>query len=614
MATGQSRAGISFPSHHQPPPPQLLLPSTASLPLLRSSWFCFIRVAHGQASFFYFASLAFCCCAKMGIPLHWEPPARSAAASNGRAKADPLAPSRSTIRRQRTLRRPHRNNNGSRSASSNRPAGYVPSRPSMPQWVESLSREALGDSATSSTATARGSAMTTSEPGASRYTPSQDNETRLDWPASSSYSSSQTRRDLGDQIPRTTALRYYSSPGGRRIRIPRESSLRFEMLHPPSWSHSTERSRRSELSSDATANSRLESRLGEIVSFSPRFAPAYPPRSNERAMVSSDSYDPNMPLLRRVGHRSVADTSDLDATRPRHIIDGLGDRDRSLSPGGDSQHDDEDSHYHDHDDDDDDDDDDEPNMWESLFTTITPDQHLPSLDSSFTSATASASTAPSRNSANSSQSTLPSSLGANNSNPSRRPGVFPPLESFTDHNNHCDFFSSSEDSETEPDSDNEHIPTWRLMQYDDPMPISSSVSAIDDAIRRSEQQQQLRRRYQENLLGITQTIRAVVAETPANRNGDHNTTTNINTSTNATSSFTSSSTTPTSINVSFGQSSSMGDLQQVQTIIDQLTRRQDIGDDWWAAVGLSRNLGRGVTDVPARNGSGNSGSGDAEGR
>ncbi|KLJ10049.1 hypothetical protein EMPG_14544 [Blastomyces silverae] len=551
----------------------------------------------------------------MGNPLHWEPPARSAAASNARAKADPLAPSRSTIRRQRTLRRPHRNNNGSRSASSNRPAGYVSSRSSMPQWVESLTRETLGDSAPSSTATARGTATTTGEPGASRYTSSQDNESRLDWPASSSYSSSQTRRDIGDQIARTTALRY-SSPGRRRIRIPRESSLRFEMLQPPSWPHSTERSRRSELNSDATANARLENRLGDIVSFSPRFAPAYPPRSNERAMVSSDSYDPNMPLLRRVGHRSVADTSDVDATRPRHIIDGLGDRDRSFSPGGDSQHDDDDSHYHD--DDDDDDDDDEPNMWESLFTTITPDQHLPSLDSSFTSATASASTAPSRNSANSSQSTLPSSVGANN-NPSRRPGVFPPLESFTDHNNHCDFFSSSEDSETEPDSDNEHIPTWRLMQYDshnDSMPMSSvSVSALE-AIRRSEQQQQLRRRYQD----ITQTIRAVIAETPANRNADRNTATNINTNTNTTSSFTSSSTTPTStstptsINVSFGQSSSLGDLQQVQTIIDQLTRRQDIGDEWWAAVGLSRNLGRGVTDVPARNGSGNGGSGDAESR
>lgn len=51
----------------------------------------------------------------------------------------------------------------------------------------------------------------------------------------------------------------------------------------------------------------------------------------------------------------------------------------------------------------------------------------------------------------------------------------------------------------------------------------------------------------------------------------------------------------------------MEDLQQVQTIIDQLTRRQDIDDEWWAAVGLSRNLGRGVTDVPARNGNENDG-------
>ncbi|PGG97056.1 hypothetical protein GX51_07508 [Blastomyces parvus] len=560
----------------------------------------------------------------MGIPLHWEPPARSAAASNARPKADPLAPSRSSIRRQRTLRRPHRNNNGSRSAASNRPAGYVTARSSMPQWVENLSREILGDGATSSTAaTVRSTAATTGEPGASRYTPSQDNESRLDWPASSSYSSSQTRRDLGDQIARTTALRY-STPGGRRVRIPRESSLRFEMLEPPSWPHSTERSRRSESNGDAAANSRLENRIGDTVSFSPRFAPAYPPRSNERGMVSSDSYDQSMPLLRRVGHRSVADTSDLDTTRSRLIIDGLGDRDRSFSPGTDSHHDDDDDNdYHDEDVDVDvdDDDDDEPNMWESLFTTITPDQHLPSLDSSFTSATASASAAPSRSSANSSQSTLPSSLGAN-SNPSRRGAVYPPFESFTDHNNHCDFFSSSEDSDTEPDSDNEHIPTWRLMHYDShngSMPISSSASALDDVIRRSQQQLQLhqRRRYHESLLGINQTIRAI-AETPANRNGDRTTATNRNTtSASPPSSATPTSTsTPTSINASFGQSSSMGDLQQVQTIIDQLTRRQDIGDEWWAAVGLSRNLRRGVTDVPARNGggNGNGGSGDAEGR
>ncbi|OAX77968.1 hypothetical protein ACJ72_07727, partial [Emergomyces africanus] len=563
--------------------------------------------------------------------LHWEPPARSAASNNNtHAKSDPLAPSRSSIRRQRTVRRPHRNNRPG-SASSNRPAGYVPFRSSMPQWVETLSREILGDGAATT-----GTAATTGEPAFSRYSSSQDNESRLDWPASNSLStssSSQTRRELGQQLARD-ALRYPSP--GRRIRIPRESSLRFEMLQPPSWppsSSSAERSRRLESSGNAPADSRLEHRLGDIVSFSPRFAPAYPSRSsNDHAMLSSDSNDVNMPLLRRVGHRSVADTSDvMDATRPRHIIDGLGDRDRSFSPGGDDHdHDDED----DDDDDNDDDDDEEHNMWETLFTTITPDDHLPSFDSSFTSATASASTAPSnRSSANSSQSTLPSSLGANSSSSSSRPppGGFTPFEPFSDQINHCDFFSSSEGSDTEPESDMEPPePTWRRLTHGgrrrgaaNPIGISAAAAALEDTLQH--QRRQLRQLQQHQQQQPTQPANA-----NANPNPNPQPTTNMNTTTTTTattnttsSSFSStaptslssssfSSSTPTPINVSFGQSSSMEDLQQVQAIIDQLTRRQDINDEWWAAMGLSRNLGRGVTDVPARNGNG-SGTGTGTG-
>ncbi|EEH08754.1 conserved hypothetical protein [Histoplasma capsulatum G186AR] len=539
----------------------------------------------------------------MGIPLHWEPPTRSPAASDAHAKRDPLAPSRSAIRRQRTVRRSHRNNNGSNSASSNRP-GYVPFRSSMPHWVENLGRQVIGDGTAPSGAPTRSTNTTTNEPGTSRYA-SQDNESRLDWPASSSYSP-QTRRDLVDRLARTSAIRY-SSPS-RRIRIPRESSLRIEMLQPPSWPPSDEPPRRSESSSNTTADSRVDNRLADMASYSPRFAPAYPSHSNERALLSSDSYDSNMPLLRRVGLRSIAETNNVDATRHRHIIDGLGDRDRSFSPSGESHHDDHDNNDPDDDDDDDDDGDDEPNMWESLFTTITPDDQLPTLDSSFTSATASASTAPSRSSANSSQLTLPSSLDSNNIQ--SRLDVLAPLEPFTDHTNHCDFFSSSEGSDTEPESDMEHEPTWRLLgrtNRPNPTRLSASMAALEDTIQYQQQQQQLRRQREENLLGMTRTIRSVIAEASANRNTNRNTNTASHPSSSTSPTSPTSTSTPTSINISFGQSSSMEDLQQVQTIIDQLTRRQDIDDEWWAAVGLSRNLGRGVTDVPARNGNENDG-------
>ncbi|KAI9773818.1 MAG: hypothetical protein M1840_006043 [Geoglossum simile] len=76
-----------------------------------------------------------------------------------------------------------------------------------------------------------------------------------------------------------------------------------------------------------------------------------------------------LPLLRRVRRRIVggpipnaSDSTERAQRAP--LVDGLGDRERSLSP-------------------------DDP--WETLLTTMTPDTHLPSTDSSFTSASASAS-------------------------------------------------------------------------------------------------------------------------------------------------------------------------------------------------------------------------------
>lgn len=114
----------------------------------------------------------------------------------------------------------------------------------------------------------------------------------------------------------------------------------------------------------------------------------YRPRSrrgtitNERPTASPSAID-DLPPLRRMGHRSINDdrppapptltSSNRHGLRPsdRHRLDdllvsgsaaeGLGDRDRSISP--------------------------DAEQWETLLTTITPDPSLPSAQTSFNSAT-----------------------------------------------------------------------------------------------------------------------------------------------------------------------------------------------------------------------------------
>ncbi|KAK2793577.1 hypothetical protein FQN52_001163 [Onygenales sp. PD_12] len=482
----------------------------------------------------------------MGIPLHYEPPSRSDANN----KPDPSATARSSIRRHRTRHAPRNGPGG----ASGRYGSFGSYRSTLPQWAENFSREILRD---------------TSDPGASRSAPSRDDESRLDWPASTGASSSipSTERELlGQQVLRD-ALRY-TSPG-RRLRIPRESSLRFEMPSPL-WSSSNERSRQSEPGGNSTL-----SRLGDLVSFSPRFAPAYPPRNDQSTPANplprSESNDSNMPLLRRVGHRSVTDANDIEPHRPRQI-DGLGDRERSLSPGRDdndgSNSDDEGDHA----------------MWDTLLTTIQPDEHLPSFDS-FTSASASAPF--SRNSTNTSQTTLPSSLGTT-------AGLLVPLDPFPDHMvNACDFFSSSEGSDTEPESDLEHEiararrpfgrrPTAGISGRRTPIPPRADPPAATS--------------------GTTSNSNRTTNNNNPNQTTDPVPDPETETSTPSTT---------TGASFSFGSghgqdSSTMQELQQMQVIIDRLARRQDIPNEWWAAVGLSRNLGmgRGVTDVPARGGGG----------
>ncbi|KAH0555654.1 hypothetical protein GP486_006399 [Trichoglossum hirsutum] len=103
--------------------------------------------------------------------------------------------------------------------------------------------------------------------------------------------------------------------------------------------------------------------------------------------------DPNqadidqLPPLRRMSRRIVDGPLSNSSERPEQqphspLVDGLGDRERSLSP---------------------------EDPWEALLSTIPPDTHLPSSDSSFTSASASASFASGPASTSTSLATAPTS-------------------------------------------------------------------------------------------------------------------------------------------------------------------------------------------------------------
>ena len=88
----------------------------------------------------------------------------------------------------------------------------------------------------------------------------------------------------------------------------------------------------------------------------------------DRTIAAADRALSELPPLRRMGRRSHLPSPpehrpSIERSRP--TVDGLGDRSRSFSP--------------------------EEDAWDTLLSTMTPDERVPSMHSSFTSATASAS-------------------------------------------------------------------------------------------------------------------------------------------------------------------------------------------------------------------------------
>lgn len=162
-------------------------------------------------------------------------------------------------------------------------------------------------------------------------------------------------------------------------------------------------------------------------------------------------------------------------------IDGLGDRQRSMSPDRER----------------------ETDAWETLLSTITPDANLPSTDTSF----ASTSMSDSRNNAHPTYSSFP----------------------YREHFNPCDFSSSDDE--------------------DSPANYLQFIAPHGDFGRR--------RRDRNSTFS---------AHPP-----------------------------PSTVSPALPDSHRQSDeVQQMQVILDRLSRREDIPHDWWAAVGLTRTLNRGL--------------------
>lgn len=316
----------------------------------------------------------------MGIPMFREPSPE--APKNNLAK-DPSAVARSSIRR-RAVRRPSRYNSSTTRGSFHRPA-------------EGGQQEF----------------------GIERRTRSPLPHYSID-PTNSSTNSSRHdagRRLLGEVI--------HSSHPGRRLRLAREPTVNPDRSGSPSFSWNFLRSLSPGLDS-------ADRQASEHAPFTPYFAPAiayhstilpHTRRDGTRSPFPRiDGANDAVPQLRRSGGRSVS-----EARRQHHepVLDGLGDRQRSLSPDEDHAND----------------------AWEMLLTTIAPDANLPTAESSFTSASASASTNASRNASSratvNSLQTLPSSLDSSSLRMSTGP------DPHRDYLN-CDYTSDS-DTESEPE-------------------------------------------------------------------------------------------------------------------------------------------------------------------
>lgn len=453
--------------------------------------------------------------------------------SKAATKADPSAPARSAIRRQRTVRpRDH--------AVSSRP--YRASA--------SLDRRSLLDIIRHDHDTPN---------------PNTDATVLADADRARAEASNRLRLENGRALLRDAQS--YERPG-RRMRIPRNGALQHSRdrgyhlasassypvqvdgalgrdgqnssrLSPPRAIPTPPYTSGEPSSRSTPATSTTTIPLGS-ASLTPRFAPAFrfdeyadDPSSlaaigSEATPTSTSRLSSNEnPSLRRVRHRSITESISQENARVSRRagahVDGLGDRQRSFSP--------------------------EDESWATLLTTIPPDEHLPSASSSFTSATASASAASlSSNSASSSNTALTAlSMASDQTEPITTFPICDMSDSDDDESDDSETSTGTEaedwamrEDEGEADMDDwENLPTGNIQEYS--AAVRARVGPIDRIVDEAFEQA--------GLGSLRSADPATLATLP------------------------------------------IQEMPHMRQVIEQLARRRDVPDEWWSEAGLTRNVG-----------------------
>ncbi|KAF3040800.1 hypothetical protein E8E11_005255 [Didymella keratinophila] len=336
---------------------------------------------------------------------------------------------------------------------------------------------------------------------------------------------------------------------------------------------------------------------GRILSWTSgrRHAPyARTARHRESNPGASDDETPSTsnpvshPPLRRVGHRRIADgplpsSSLRESWSPVSNLDGLGDRERSNSVSSTSS-----------------------NLpWQTFLTTVVPDPVAPTAESSFASSAASASFAASSSRASSSNSNSAASERTELTVPSRRANSGPrarqeALESFV---RACE--SSDEGDSTASDTEDEATanplsrrrmrPSYFADGPPTPRPYGRRIrDAGDDA-----------RSYVRNFYSGDWSSRPLLGE----RDYEEPRARDAQADGLVDGPLDSPPREPEADSFATVDDDAQGEspaspldqeLRDARSLLERLTRRGDIGDDFWASVGLTRSFTDGIERVQER--------------
>jgi hypothetical protein len=298
---------------------------------------------------------------------------------------------------------------------------------------------------------------------------------------------------------------------------------------------------------------------------------------------SSDSNAVGFPPLRRMGRRTIADgplpaSSLRESWSPASTVDGLGDRERSLSPFDEQMH------------------------WDNFLTTVVPDPVAPTAESSFASAAASASFSNSHQSsrAGSSNASASSSL-THLTVPSQRNSP-PSNDQFM---RACDTSDDDTASDTEVEDDDEAAIAEAMRHRRDHVTFRRRIRPsyfADEPPRRDterySQQVHERSRHAANYvqsfwdarerLGMTNTVsglrrasrtREYLVDGPLIEQLDGTADGQVSASDEDVPPLVSISSPPLD-----------QELRDARSLLERLSRREDVSDDFWASVGLTRSM------------------------